>query len=57
MNTEEKEGKIELRSQTEAVISRYFYAPRAPVFVCFTKPDLMRRWLIGLEGQSLDSCE
>jgi uncharacterized protein YndB with AHSA1/START domain len=57
MNTDEIEVKIELRGETEAVITRYFNAPRPLVFDCFTKPDLMRRWLIGPEGWSLDSCE
>ncbi|TGK07408.1 ATPase [Leptospira semungkisensis] len=57
MKTDQRELKIERRSDTEVVLTRYFDAPRKLVFDCFTKPELMRRWLTGPEGWSLESCE
>jgi uncharacterized protein YndB with AHSA1/START domain len=54
MNTDQKELRIELRSETEVVIRRYFAAPRKLVFDCHTQPELMRRWLIGPPGMVLD---
>ncbi|MBS0618272.1 MAG: SRPBCC domain-containing protein [Spirochaetes bacterium] len=39
------------------MVTRYFAAPRALVFDCHTKPELMRRWLIGPEGMVLETCE
>jgi uncharacterized protein YndB with AHSA1/START domain len=54
MKTGQKELKMELRGETEVVFTRYFAAPRELVFDCFTKPELMRRWLIGPEGMVLE---
>ncbi len=54
MKTDPKELKIELRGETEVLMTRYFAAPRQLVFDCHTKPDLMRRWLIGPPGMVLD---
>ncbi|MCG6140578.1 MULTISPECIES: SRPBCC family protein [Leptospira] len=57
MNTDKNEVKMEHRGETEVVFTRYFDAPRELVFDCHTKPDLMRRWLIGPEGMVLETCE
>lgn len=57
MKTEQRELKIELRGDTEVVMTRYFAAPRQLVFDCHTKPDLMRRWLIGPPDMVLDILE
>lgn len=57
MNPEQNELTMELRGETEVVFTRYFAAPRALVFDCHTKPELMRRWLIGPEGMTLETCE
>ncbi|MBL8993180.1 MAG: SRPBCC domain-containing protein [Spirochaetia bacterium] len=57
MKTSQPEVKMEFRSETEVVFTRTFAAPRQLVFDCHTKPDLMRRWLIGPEGMILDTCE
>ncbi len=54
MKTEQKELKVELRGENEVVVTRYFEAPRELVFDCHTKPELMRRWLIGPPGTTLD---
>lgn len=57
MNPNQNEVKLVRRSDTEVVFTRYFDAPRELVFDCHTKPELMRRWLIGPEGMVLDTCE
>ena len=57
MDIEENELKVELKGETEVVVTRYFAAPRELVFDCHTKPELMRRWLIGPEGMKLEVCE
>lgn len=57
MKTNQNEVKVELRGETEIVFTRRFAARRELVFDCHTKPELMRRWLIGPEGMTLDTCE
>ncbi|PJZ70857.1 ATPase [Leptospira perolatii] len=57
MTADQKECKVELRGETEVVLTRYFAAPRQLVFDCFTKPELMRRWLTGPEGWTLETIE
>lgn len=44
-------------SDLELEISRDFHAPRQLVFDAFTKPDLVRRWLLGPEGWTMPVCE
>lgn len=54
MKAKPKELKIELRGDNEVVVTRYFSAPRKLVFDCHTQPELMRRWLIGPPGMTLE---
>ncbi len=42
---------------SEVVILRAFAAPRPLVFDAFTKPALVRRWLLGPPGWSMPVCE
>lgn len=44
-------GDLEIR------ISRDFGAPRQLVFDAFTKPELVRRWLLGPSGWTMPVCE
>jgi uncharacterized protein YndB with AHSA1/START domain len=39
------------------LVERSFDAPRARVWDAWTKPELLRRWLLGAEGWILDVCE
>lgn len=48
---------LTLPSPTEARFTRTFAAPRALVFEAFTRPDLLRRWLIGPDGWVLSVCD
>ncbi|PJZ26903.1 ATPase [Leptospira hartskeerlii] len=57
MKADLKELKVELRGEREVVATRYFAAPRQLVFDCFTKPELMLRWLTGPEGWTLKTIE
>lgn len=57
MKTNAEEVKMEIKSETEIVFTRRFAAPRQLVYDCHTKPELMRRWLIGPEGMVLENCE
>jgi uncharacterized protein YndB with AHSA1/START domain len=49
--------KITTRGDREIVMTRVFDAPRNLVFDAFTKPELVRRWLLGPEGWSMPVCE
>ena len=41
----------------EIVMIRVFDAPRTLVFDAFTKPELVKRWLLGPPGWSMPVCE
>jgi uncharacterized protein YndB with AHSA1/START domain len=41
----------------EIVVIRAFDAPRSLVFDAYTKPELVRRWLLGPDGWSMPVCE
>ena len=41
----------------EIVMTRVFDAPRRLVFDCYTRPELIKRWLSGPDGWSLVTCE
>lgn len=55
----EKSGslKIAANGDRELVMTRVFDAPRRMVFDAFTKPELVRRWLLGPDGWSMPVCE
>jgi uncharacterized protein YndB with AHSA1/START domain len=49
--------KVEARGDREIVMTRAFDAPRHLVFDAFTKPDLLRQWMLGPPGWSMPVCE
>jgi len=49
--------KVDTPSDREIRITRVFDAPRPLVFDCWTKPELLRRWLTGPPGWSFVVCE
>jgi uncharacterized protein YndB with AHSA1/START domain len=49
--------KLEAHGDREIVMIRAFDAPRRLVFEAFTKPDLLRRWLLGPPGWTMPVCE
>ena len=52
-------GKMQVTtpSDREITMTRVFDAPRALVFDCWTKPELITRWLTGPDGWSFAVCE
>ncbi|MFB5651735.1 SRPBCC family protein [Leptospira wolffii] len=52
-----KELKVEAKGDREIIMTRVFNASRDLVYDCFTKPELLKRWLYGPEGWSLAECE
>jgi uncharacterized protein YndB with AHSA1/START domain len=44
-------------SERELLITRTFDAPRQLVWECHTKPELVRRWLLGPPGWTMPVCE
>ncbi len=49
--------KLTTPGDREIVMTRVFDAPRRLVFQAFTKPDLVKRWLLGPDGWSMPACE
>jgi uncharacterized protein YndB with AHSA1/START domain len=49
--------KITALTDRELVMTRAFDAPRRLVFDAFTKPELVKRWLLGPDGWSMPVCE
>ena len=48
--------KISTPTDREIVVERDFDAPRQLVFDAFTKPELVRRWLLGPDGWTMPVC-
>ena len=44
-------------SDREIAMTRVFDAPRALVFDAMTKPEYLKRWLLGPDGWALTTCE
>ncbi len=49
--------KVTTRGDREIVMTRVLNAPRTLVFDAFTKPELVKRWLLGPDGWSMPICE
>jgi len=48
---------ITAHGDREIVVTRVFAAPRQLVFDAYTKPELVKRWLLGPDGWSMPVCE
>ena len=49
--------KVTTPTDREIQITRDFHAPRSLVFDAFTKPELVKRWLLGPPGWTMPVCE
>jgi uncharacterized protein YndB with AHSA1/START domain len=49
--------KVTAHGDREIVMSRVFNAPRHLVWDAFTRPELVKRWLLGPHGWSMPVCE
>jgi uncharacterized protein YndB with AHSA1/START domain len=57
MTNQTKQLVVETPSDREIRVTRIFNAPRGLVWDCHTKPELVRRWLLGPPGWSMPLCE
>lgn len=48
---------ISTPSDLEIVMTRVFNAPRVLVFDCWTRPELLKRWMLGPPGTIFEVCE
>lgn len=53
----QKPLSVELHGDREVRVVRSFHAPRALVWDAFTKPALVRRWMLGPPGWTMPICE
>src|SRR5579863_4328267 len=53
----EKTLELTMRGDREIVMTRVFDAPRRLVFDAFTKPELVKQWLLGPPGWTMPVCE
>src|ERR1051326_4467048 len=49
--------KLSTPSDCEILIERIFNAERELIFDAFTKPELVRHWLLGPDGWTMPVCE
>jgi uncharacterized protein YndB with AHSA1/START domain len=49
--------KVAANGDREIVMTRVFNAPRPLVWDAFTRPELVKRWLLGPDGWSMPVCE
>jgi uncharacterized protein YndB with AHSA1/START domain len=49
--------KLTTRGEREIVMTRELNAPRLLVFDAFTKPELLKQWLLGPPGWTMPVCE
>jgi uncharacterized protein YndB with AHSA1/START domain len=49
--------QIKANGDREIVMTRVFDAPRKLIFDAFTKPELLKQWLLGPPGWSMPVCE
>jgi uncharacterized protein YndB with AHSA1/START domain len=49
--------KVATQGDREVVITRHFDAPRSLVWDAHTRPELVKRWLLGPPGWTMPVCE
>ena len=57
MNMPITSAQADLPSDREVRVQRSFKAPRNLVYEAYTKPQLMKRWLLGPPGWTMTVCE
>ena len=55
--TDERGLTVAALGEREMVMTRVFDAPRERVFDALTRPELVKRWLLGPPGRSMPVCE
>jgi uncharacterized protein YndB with AHSA1/START domain len=49
--------KMEAGAEREVVVTRVLDAPRRLVFDAFTRPEMIKRWMLGPDGWTMPVCE
>jgi uncharacterized protein YndB with AHSA1/START domain len=57
MTKEKFKVEVSLPSDTEVRVTRSFHAPRKLVWQAHTEPQLVQRWMSGMPGWSMPTCE
>ena len=57
LGASEHQLKVTTPTDREIVMTRVFNAPRELVFDAFTKPEIVKRWLLAPEGWLLAACD
>lgn len=57
MATKVKKAEVSLPAEGQVEVTRTFDAPRALVYEAYTRPELMRKWLLGPPGWTMPVCE
>ena len=52
-----EKAQVSLPSDREVVVTRSFNAKRELVWEAYTKPELVKRWLLGPPGWTMPVCE
>jgi uncharacterized protein YndB with AHSA1/START domain len=55
--SDSKNFSVAASGERDIIITRDFNAPRRLVFEAYTKPELLKRWLLGPPGWEMISCE
>jgi uncharacterized protein YndB with AHSA1/START domain len=57
MTVHVRKAQVTTPSDREVAVTRTFAAPRSLVYEAYTKPELVKRWLLGPPGWSMPVCE
>jgi uncharacterized protein YndB with AHSA1/START domain len=57
MGTKEQGAQVSFPSDRDVEVTRSFRGPRGLVYDAYTRPELVRRWLLGPPGWSMPVCE
>jgi len=57
MVTFAEKAQVSFPSDREVLVTRTFQAPRQLVWDAYTKPELVRRWMLGPPGWTMPVCE
>jgi len=53
----QNKSTVALPNDRDVVVTRAFNAPRSLVYDAYTKPELVKRWLLGPPGWTMPVCE
>jgi uncharacterized protein YndB with AHSA1/START domain len=57
MSVRVEKAQVTMPSDREVAVTRTFDAPRSLLFEAYTKPELVKRWMLGPPGWSMPVCD